>query len=119
MITTVEALPVAEYAAWLEKGEKHEEHGGHEVLEKYGCLGCHSEDGSSKPGPTFKGIWGRNVTVVSGGAERSIPSDEAYLRRSIREPGVDVVKGFPAIMPPFTLSEEELKAVLDYLKGLK
>jgi cytochrome c oxidase subunit 2 len=119
MITTVEALPVAEYAAWLEKGEKHEEHGGHEVLEKYGCLGCHSEDGSPKVGPSFKGIWGRNVTVVTGGNERSITVDDAYLRRSIKEPGVDVVKGFPAIMPPFAPAEEELKAILDYLKGLK
>jgi cytochrome c oxidase subunit 2 len=119
MITTVEALPVADYEAWLEQGEKHEEHGGHEVLEKYGCLGCHSEDGSPKVGPTFKGIWGRSVTVITGGSERSIVADEAYLRRSINAPAADVAKGFPAIMPPFALKEEELKAVMEYLKGLK
>jgi len=119
MITTVEAIPEAEFAAWLNKDKGDEEHSGHELLEKYGCLGCHSEDGSTKVGPTFKGIWGRSVTVVTGGAERTVPADEAYLRRSIREPGADIVKGFPPIMPPFTLKEEELKAIMDYLKGLK
>ena len=119
MITTVEAIPEAEFAAWLNKGRGSEEHNGHELLEKYGCLGCHSEDGTTKVGPTFKGIWGRGVTVMTGGAEQAITTDEAYLRRSIQEPGADVVKGFPPIMPPFTLKEEELNAIIDYLKGLK
>jgi len=119
MITTVEALPEAEFAAWMEQHEGGNEQHGHELLEKHGCLGCHSEDGTTKVGPTFKGIWGRSVTVVTTGAVRTIPVDEAYLRRSIREPGADVVKGFPPIMPPFSLKEEELKPIVDYLKGLK
>jgi cytochrome c oxidase subunit 2 len=119
MITTVEALPEAEFAAWLEQGEGSNEHGGHELLEKHGCLGCHSEDGSTKVGPTFKGIWGRSVTVVTAGAVRTITVDGVYLRRSILEPGADIVKGFPPIMPPFSLKEEELAAIITYLKGLK
>ncbi len=126
MITTVEALPEAEFAEWLEqgvegkeKGEVGEEHGGHELLEKYGCLGCHSEDGTPGVGPTFKGIWGRSVTVVTHDVERTVTTDAAYLRRSLSEPGADVVKGFPAIMPPFSLKEEELSALLEYLAGLK
>jgi cytochrome c oxidase subunit 2 len=118
MITTVEALPEAEFTVWLGH-EEGGEHRGHELLEKYGCLGCHSEDGTTKVGPTFKGIWGRNVSVVTGGAERTITVDETYVRRSILEPGTDVVRGFPAIMPPFTFKEEELKAIMEYLKGLK
>lgn len=121
MITTVEALPEAEFDVWLEHGEGRgdSEQSGHELLEKYGCLGCHSEDGTTRVGPTFKGIWGRNVTVVTSGAQRTITVDEAYLRRSVLEPGADVVKGFPAIMPPFSLKEEELRSMLEYLKGLK
>jgi cytochrome c oxidase subunit 2 len=119
MITTVEALPEAEFAAWLDQGEGGKDHHGHELLEKYGCLGCHSEDGTAKVGPSFKGIWGRSVTVVTSGAVRTITVDEAYLRRSILEPGADVVKGFPAIMPPFSLKAEELAAIMAYLKGLK
>lgn len=119
MITTVEALPGVEFEAWLEQGESGEEHSGHEVLEQHGCLGCHSEDGTSRIGPSFKGTWGRNITVVTGDTERTITVDEAYLRRSILEPGADVVKGFPPVMPPVPLKEVELKAIIDYLKGLK
>jgi len=119
MITTVEALPEAEFAVWLEQQEGNNELKGHELLEQHGCLGCHSEDGSAKAGPTFKGIWGRGVTVVANGTAKTFSVDEAYLRRSIQEPGVDIVKGFPPIMPPFSLEEEELKAIIEYLKGLK
>jgi cytochrome c oxidase subunit 2 len=119
MITTVEALPEAEFAVWLEQGEGGNEHSGHELLEKHGCLGCHTEDGTAKVGPTFKGIWGRRVTVVTNGAVRTITADVAYLRRSILEPGADIVKGFPPIMPPFSIKEEELASIMAYLKGLK
>jgi len=119
MITTVEALPEAEFAAWLklETAEK-EEHPGHELLEEHGCLGCHSLDGSPKVGPTLKGIWGRNVTVLTSGSERSITVDEAYLRRSILEPNADVVKGFPPVMPAISLKKEEIEQIVAYLKGL-
>ena len=125
MITTVEALPPAEFAAWLQKNKPGSSAGqgvrldGRKLVEEKGCLGCHSEDGTPKVGPTFRGIWGRSTTVVTAGSERTIPADEAYLRRSILEPGADLVKGFPPIMPPFTLKEAELTAVIDYLKGLK
>jgi cytochrome c oxidase subunit 2 len=123
MITTVEALPEAEFAVWLEHGA----HGsqqvsgidGKKLAQEKGCLGCHSEDGSIKLGPSFKGIWGRSETVVTKGVERTITVDETYVRRHILEPKADVVKGFPAIMPPFSLKEEELVALLEYLKGLK
>ena len=119
MITTVKALPEAEFVAWLKQGKEGGEQHGHELLEKYGCLGCHTEDGTPKVGPSFKGLWGRSETVVSNGAERTITVDEAFVRRHILDPKAAVVKGFPAIMPTFPLKEEELAALLEYLKGLK
>jgi cytochrome c oxidase subunit II len=118
MITTVEALPPDRFAAWLNRSEE-AEHAGKELLEKFGCLGCHSLDGTPKVGPTLKGIWGRNVTVLTGGKERPITVDEAYLRRSILEPQADIVKGFPPVMPSFAgkLSDADLAAVIGFLKG--
>ena len=118
MITTVEAVPPAQFAAWLEKGGGGE-HVGKELLEKHGCLGCHSLDGSPKAGPTFKGIWGRSVTVVTDGKERSVTVDEAYLRRSILEPNADVVKGFQPIMPSFSgkLSDADLAAIIGFFRS--
>ncbi|OGR23858.1 MAG: cytochrome c oxidase subunit II [Desulfuromonadales bacterium GWD2_54_10] len=119
MITTIEALPEEEFTEW-QRGEKENgEHPGHELLEQHGCLGCHSLDGTAKPGPSFKGIWGRNVTVISGGKERTITVNAAYLRRSILKPNADVVKGFQPIMPPFMLKDEETREIVEYLMGLK
>jgi len=119
MITTVEALPEAEFAEWLKIGAAEEKHPGQKLLEEHGCLGCHSLDGSPRIGPTLKGIWGRNVTVLTNGAERTIIVDEAYLRRSTLEPNADVVKGFPAVMPAVALKDDEVKVLVEYLKGVK
>jgi cytochrome c oxidase subunit 2 len=118
MITTVEALPPADFAAWLEQGGG-VEHAGKELLEKHGCLGCHSLDGTPKAGPTFKGIWGRPVTVLSGGKEHTLTVDEAYLRRSILEPNADVVNGFQPVMPSFAglLKDSEISAIINFLRS--
>lgn len=120
MITTVEAIPEAEFEDWLNEGLE-EEHPGEELLEKHGCLGCHSLDGTPRLGPTFKGIWGRKVVVLTGGVERSIIVDEAYLRRSLLEPNADVAKGFPPVMPSFAgqFKEDEIRQIVEYLKVLK
>ncbi len=118
MITTVEAVPPAEFTVWLKQGGGGAQ-AGKELLEKHGCLGCHSLDGSIKVGPSFKGIWGRSETVLTAGKEHTLTVDEPYLRRSILEPQADVVKGFPPIMPPFagTFTNEELAAIIDFLRA--
>jgi cytochrome c oxidase subunit 2 len=119
MITTVEAIPEAEFTAWLEKGREGE-HAGKDLLGKYGCLGCHSLDGTRKVGPTFKGIWRERVTVLTNDVERTITVDEAYLRRSIREPQADIVKGFQPIMPTYPgLTDEEVKKMAEFIEGVK
>jgi cytochrome c oxidase subunit 2 len=120
MITTVKALPEAEFAAWLQKAKVGEEPPGEEFMEKHGCLGCHSLDGTPKVGPTIKGIWGRRITVLTGGVERTITADEAYLRRSIREPKADLVKGYPPVMPAYPdLSENDVKALVEFIKEVR
>lgn len=118
MITTVEALPEAEFAAWQKEGAAAGgPHPGLALLEQHGCLGCHSTDGSAKIGPSFKGIWGRKTVLLSGNAEKTVTVDEAYLKRAIVEPNADVVKGFAPAMPPYQLKDDELKTMIDYLRG--
>ncbi len=121
MITTVEAVPPAEFTAWLEKGEgKEDESAGKALLEKHGCLGCHSLDGTPKVGPSFKGIFGRRVTVLTGGTERTITVDEEYLRRSILDPNADVVKGYQPIMPAVPgLTPDEVTEMVTFIKGVR
>jgi cytochrome c oxidase subunit 2 len=67
-------------------------------------------------GPTFKGAWGHQVTIVSNGVERTISFDAPYLRRSLLEPNADIVKGYPPIMPKFPqLTEEEIEEIIEAL----
>ncbi len=119
MITTVEALPPAEFLAWLNHREGGE-HRGKELLEKHGCLGCHSLDGSAKIGPTFKGIYRSSVRFMAAGKPMTATVDDAYLTESIVKPSAKIVEGFPAIMPTYPdLTVEEVKVMVEFIEGLK
>ena len=102
---------------YLIDGEPPARADGEQLAKDQGCLGCHTTDGSQLVGPSFKGIFGRE-TELEGDDE--IVADEAYLLRSMTHPEAEVVEGFPPIMPAYEhLSDAELKALVDYLKGLK
>jgi cytochrome c oxidase subunit 2 len=76
-------------------------------------------DGSPKVGPTFKGLFGK-TSMFDDGTEAK--ADENYLRESLVNPTAKTVKGFPkGAMPSFQgqLSEEELTAVIDFIKNQK
>ena len=93
---------------------------GRKLVNQKGCLACHSTDGSKRIGPSWKGLYGSHVTVLTDGKERTITADAAYLIRSIEHPKADIVKGFPPVMPPFAdLSKSQLDAIVAYLKELK
>jgi cytochrome c oxidase subunit 2 len=124
MITTVEALPAAEFAEWLQgKGEEraHEagEHGA-ELARAKGCLACHSLDGSRGVGPTFKGLYQSNVTVLINGKRQTVVADDAYLTESIRLPNAKIAEGFQPIMPAMAdLKDAEVKELVEFIKGVK
>jgi len=118
MITTVEAIPPAEFAAWLEQGGGGS--AGKALLGKYGCLACHSLDGTRGVGPTFKGLYGSQVTVLVDGVTQTVTADDAYLRESIRAPAAKVVEGFPPIMPTFSdMQDDQVAALVEFIKGNK
>lgn len=91
---------------------------GKKQFETKGCVACHSVDGSPKVGPSLKGVFGHKVELVDG---KTVDADENYIRESIELPAAKVVKGFPPSMPTFKglLSEEEMNAVIAYIKSLK
>jgi cytochrome c oxidase subunit 2 len=116
-------MPAEAYAAWAAQPKAGKETAslpekGKEILEQRGCLGCHSTDGTPKVGPTLKGLFGRTVTMADGMA---VTADEGYIRESIYDPGGKIVKGYPNVMPTFkgSLTEEDLAAVIAYIKTLK
>lgn len=123
MLTKIVVLPEEEFTKWYQgKKEKEGEKAppaGFQVYQVKGCVACHSVDGSPRVGPTFKGLFGKTVTVMTAGKERKIVADEDYLRKSILEPNADMVKGFPPIMPPEKLTDLELDEMVKYLETLK
>ncbi len=120
MMTSVEALSVADYAAWLKPAAEvtaaPPKLEGRQLLEEYGCLGCHSEDGSQLVGPSFKGIGQRKVRIDRDGTDELIKVDRDYLIRAIKEPSADIVEDYPPIMPAGDyLSDEEIDAIVEHL----
>jgi cytochrome c oxidase subunit 2 len=95
---------------------------GEKVYRSIGCMACHSTDGSQMTGPTFKGAFGHEVTVVAGGKEKNLTVDEAYIKNSILEPNVEIVKGFNAnLMQSYKgqLSDQEIADITEFIKSLK
>jgi cytochrome c oxidase subunit 2 len=46
--------------------------------------------------------------------------DTDYLIRALREPGIEIAEGYPAIMPPFPgLSDDDIKALQAWLESLR
>ncbi len=91
------------------------------VTRKYGCNACHTADGTKLVGPSYKNILGRTRIVIKGGEEIEINADEAYIRRSIYEPNVEIVKGYEkGLMLSYKdqVTEEEFQQLLDYFRYL-
>lgn len=119
MTTTVEALPPDEFEAWLVAKAEAAAHPGQELAQNYGCLGCHSSDGSRVVGPSFKGLMGKERLVLKDGQELSVLADAAYLKRALHQPSLEVVKDYPDAMPPYpSLSDEDIAQLQSWLESL-
>jgi len=129
MLNQVKVMPEKDFNAWYVDTTKRVEvaldsptANGKRIMKNIGCFACHSVDGSKLVGPTFKGIYGHKVTVVSAGNEREVTVDDEYIKKSIYDPNADVVKGFnKGLMLSYTgqLSEDDVKQITEYLKTLK
>jgi cytochrome c oxidase subunit 2 len=101
MISNVRVVSQAEFDQWLadqsvsianlspvERGEQ--------WATDFGCISCHSTDGTDLAGPTWQGVFGSEEALEGGG---SVTVDEDYLRRSILMPGEQIVAGYQNVMP--------------------
>ncbi len=93
---------------------------GAKLARRSGCASCHSLDGSRRPGPTWKGLYGRKRPLANG---REVVADEAYLRRAILTPDAEIAQGFPKRMMPKNfaqkLSEEKIRALIELIKSVR
>jgi cytochrome c oxidase subunit 2 len=88
---------------------------GRVLAQSKGCVACHSIDGSPGVGPSWKGLAGKTGTMADGS---TVLADETYLKKSIRDPQAQVVKGFPPIMPKIEMTDDELAALVAYIQSL-
>ncbi|WPO45502.1 cytochrome c oxidase subunit II [Pseudomonas sp. S1Bt23] len=88
---------------------------GRQLVESHGCHACHSQDGSTSLGPGWKDLYGRSEQLADG---TRVQVDEAYLKESILEPQARLVQGYPPVMVAYTFSQDELAAVVAFIKSL-
>lgn len=124
MLGKVIVMSPQEYEKW-EKGEEEKAVAslppaelGKQLYTQRGCNACHSIDGSSLVGPTWKGLYGHEVVLEDG---TKVTADENYIREAILEPQAKMVKGFGPVMPSFkgVISDDEITDLIAYIKTLK
>jgi cytochrome c oxidase subunit 2 len=89
---------------------------GEKLVKRKGCSQCHTLDGSTSTGPTWKGIWGRTETLRDGS---TATVDENYVRESIVDPNKKVVKGYEPVMPKIMIKEREIAMIIEFMKSRK
>jgi cytochrome c2 len=88
---------------------------GQQVSTDYGCIACHTVDGSPGVGPTWLGMWGRTQTLSDG---RQVVVDEAYFVQSIVNPGRELVAGYPNVMLRAFVTDEEILDLMAFARSL-
>lgn len=122
MIGKVHVVDQNTFSDWVDSGGAGDlatlplEEQGRLLVQRNGCLACHSLDGSSMTGPTFKALFGSQRATSAG----SVVADENYLRESILMPGAKVVNGYPNVMPAnyASLPAQQVDAMITYMKTL-
>ncbi len=91
---------------------------GRKVASQQGCLKCHSLDGSRHIGPTWVNLFLRREKLKDGS---TVVADEAYITRSMMDPGAQIVAGYQNVMPTFQgkLTPPEAAALVEFIKSLK
>ena len=94
---------------------------GQKLFASLACQSCHTTDGSSSTGPTFKGLFGKTTKLTNG---QTATADPAYLLTSIRDPDKQIVAGYKAgimtsAIKPGSVSVADAKALIAFIKTLK
>lgn len=126
MITKLRVVSQQDFDKWLtaesevstlplaERGAK--------LFQTRACASCHNVDNpAAKVGPTMFKLFGVADHEMMDGSK--VTADENYIRESILNSQAKIVKGFGprSAMPAFQgqLSEVEVNALIEYIKGLK
>jgi cytochrome c oxidase subunit 2 len=82
------------------------------------CVFCHSDDGTMKMAPSFKGLWGSVIKYDDGS---TVLLDDKALRWTLKHPNDKIVDGFEPKMPndiDTKLSETDRVNLSAYLESI-
>jgi cytochrome c oxidase subunit 2 len=89
---------------------------GQQVFGAYGCVACHSADGSKGHGPSLKNLAGSTRPIEGNDP---VLADAAYLTESIKNPNAKTAQGYPpGYMPPYQLKDKEIESLVLYIQSL-
>ena len=94
---------------------------GKEVATTWACQTCHSTDGTTLIGPSWKGLYGHEVTVTTESGETiTVTANDEYIIESIVNPYAKIVEGFDPLMANAygSLSQSDLQSLVEYIKTL-
>ncbi len=123
MLATVEVHTSEDYDAWLKDAANYLKtlppaEAGKVLFQRRGCFQCHSIDGTAGTGPPLNGIFGATHDMADGS---TVVVDDNYIRQSILEPQAKVRSGYKPVMSTYKglLSDDEITALIEYIKTLK
>lgn len=128
MYSTVEVLSKEDFETWyadtstvIAVDTEKPGAAGLAILQAQGCNACHSSDGSKLVGPSYLGLYGRQVVVIEDGAEKTITADDDYIRKAIYDPNSQIVKGYQkGLMQSYegVIKPEDIDKIIGYLKAI-
>lgn len=128
MVADVVVLSQAEFDAWVRSQTGVSDDPivrGGKYAQQFGCLSCHSVDGSPLVGPTWQSLYGHEVQLADGS---TVTADDDYITNSVLNPDAQIVATFPpGVMPksfidPVTkrsITNEQIADIIEYIKALK
>jgi cytochrome c oxidase subunit II len=126
MMTTLRVVTQDDFDKWLttesEVSTLPIAQRGAKIFQTRACASCHNVDNPAvKVGPSLQKLFGSENHEIEGGLK--LTADENYIRESILNSQAKIAKGFGprSAMPAFQgqLSEIEVTALIEYIKGLK
>ncbi|MSU49208.1 MAG: hypothetical protein EXS37_09020 [Opitutus sp.] len=86
-----------------------------------GCVGCHTTNGTvgtARLAPSWKGLFGRTVTLNDGS---TVIAEERYIHDHILKRTDKFVKGFENAMPNYSgiVTEPQIESLILYIKTLR